>query len=68
MKRSLLRKFQVVLLVAAIALTATAFLPRQANAIVGYCEDIGCYGGSFPCGFVIDPDTGQRVKCRMPCT
>lgn len=69
MKKSLLRKLQVVFLFAAVALTGVAFLPTDADAaITGTCEEINCWGGPIPCGIVIDPYSGERIRCKMPCT
>ncbi len=64
MKKDLIRKVQLVLLLAAVALAGSTFLPTGAEAGTEPCgPGTSCNGGTLLCGWKWDPLTGTREPC-----
>ncbi|MEE8524036.1 MAG: hypothetical protein V3T72_08900 [Thermoanaerobaculia bacterium] len=64
MKTNLLKKAQIALLLAAVAVAGSAFLPTESQAVdpTEECEWY-CNGGGLPCGRYWDPVSETWEKC-----
>jgi hypothetical protein len=69
MYESLIKKAQIVLLLAAVAVAGIAFLPAASSAGDPPEDPCGaqspCNGGNLMCAMVRDPVTGEWERCRQ---